>query len=588
MKLKQTFIFILPSLFLSTRGLSEESAQLMMRQSQGWIQVEHESQAQNIYQKILKLPLEPWQRAIVDYDSGYVSMKQEKWPEAIETFSNLLSRKNLSPELLSRLHLNLSLALLGQARSQLQTSTADQPFSAAVTLIPLSLLKEALHEIEEAKKNSCQLAQIEGYANCNEQIALEIETLIKQELSLILKKKVMYQQQHLSLYKQVTLLLQNIQTLQEQLLIWNQKTVPASTSLLLSDHDQNSKFLWQSIGESLKETHDKKWQLFTTSKQNFKNAKNAFNANHREQALTFLALSKQSLSEILTFLPKPSPLVESIESTIFSISEILDQDPIEEKAALELNKEFERIHTLISDSSFDSTHKALMEDSFNTIHQWHQFALRGMKNQNSLASLIFLIGIQQELKRALLLLHQEAESPYLQLRAALIEQRNVLDVTLLADQLTSKESLSPDLITFLQESQKKALTTALPFPKLVIKQQTIRFHSDQNDHCQKKPWDSVMPLFFEGYRYASDANLQIQQATHSLVLALDDQKEAIKKWLLALETLQKEQEPTSEEHLEQHNELKTVQIIQNLQEMEQEDDIPEAKMIPFQTVEKPW
>ena len=289
-------------------------------------------------------------------------------------------------------------------------------------------------------------------------------------------------------------------------------------------------------------------------------------------------------------IPKPSPIWESIEKTLSTINDLLDKDPLPENVVKGLGSELDHIQSLIPNSGLDEAKKNQFLSLIKSAKQWHQFALDSLKqHRTSLDPLIFLTAIQQYLNKILSLFQNDVHTPHQSLQSAIMEQRNALDVTLLTDQLASKEELSSDLRFLLLTSQQRVQTLAKEFPNQVIKWQAAHFFPPAvKPLCQKKPWDQAMPLFYDGYDNASDAVDQIKSASNSLVLVLDDQKEAIKKWLLALENLDKASHENAEEKPAQHAEHNITQVLQNIRDMEFDDTIPQPKPSLIQGVEKPW
>ena len=229
-------ISLILCLLLFTSLNADENIESQIRQAETFFEVNKYDQAESIYQNLLKKPLEPWQRAIVRYNIGYFRLIEGKWQQAIEIYSDLISRKNLSPEISSRIHHNLALALLGQARTFILSSGKDNRFNAASVLIPLSFLKEALRESEEAKDDHCQLEAIEGYPSCSPWESLQkTQMLIKQELSLIMQEKAEYQLHHLSPYQGVNSLIEQIELIRSQLeALQKQKNQPIDLKSLVT------------------------------------------------------------------------------------------------------------------------------------------------------------------------------------------------------------------------------------------------------------------------------------------------------------------------------------------------------------------
>lgn len=151
--------------------------------------------------------------------------------------------------------------------------------------------------------------------------------------------------------------------------------------------------------------------------------------------------------------------------------------------------------------------------------------------------------------------------------------------------------------------QKSALNTASQFPDSIIKEQIAAFRSEneQASHCQCHPWDEVIPLFSEGYDYASGATrgLEEDSSARGTIEAWQIKAEAL--WKEALHKMlstssqskqktpqQEDMPPTSQQKEEQEPQL--YDILQTLQNMEQDDRSRPAfeQATSSQGDDKPW
>jgi Ca-activated chloride channel family protein len=151
---------------------------------------------------------------------------------------------------------------------------------------------------------------------------------------------------------------------------------------------------------------------------------------------------------------------------------------------------------------------------------------------------------------------------------------------------TKRESLGEDpLLNLVVQAQRQAIKTAEPYLSLVLKEQSERFHDLQipwNQRCQAVPWDQVLPLFDRGYQAA-------QEVASVGDLSLPLQKKAVEFWLEAMRRL--EQPPTGAPVPGcpgQQESKENQEVLRNLQEMDQEDQLPKAKASSAPKVDKPW
>lgn len=142
--------------------------------------------------------------------------------------------------------------------------------------------------------------------------------------------------------------------------------------------------------------------------------------------------------------------------------------------------------------------------------------------------------------------------------------------------------------------QQAILQTTDPFMTAIKQEQALRYAKAE---CQKTPWSTALPFFFDGYTYAQQANTLSRQP-HATQERLEElQRRVVSSWRLALAELKSPSESektppqpnqSSAPERTQSKAIPLPQTIQWLQEMESEDR-PRQQTNPTSSgVLRPW
>lgn len=198
-----------------------------------------------------------------------------------------------------------------------------------------------------------------------------------------------------------------------------------------------------------------------------------------------------------------------------------------------------------------------------------QKSLKANKNEQTR---FFLLSLYQWLE--LILAKNNNKEPKSALRAAIEQEMNAIDMTIDMKKIGEEDGSLKEVLLQKQELVRAA---GISFVDVVIIEQKKEF---KKGYCQKEPWHSALPLYFEGYKMALAAAQELNKGT--LVNAIHYQNETLDYWKLALKALET---PPSE--TKASNSLLEKKEIQNLIEMETED-IPQKPQSPPKVVDKPW
>lgn len=166
----------------------------------------------------------------------------------------------------------------------------------------------------------------------------------------------------------------------------------------------------------------------------------------------------------------------------------------------------------------------------------------------------------------------EEKSPEGVLRQMIADQEHNLTMGFLLQQMPSPADEARKILIV---NQQNILKSGEKFLKVSLEEEERAYHEEAL--CQQHPWDTVFPLFNQGYLHAVSASQYLTLTSQDISLATKQQEDAIKKWEEALQQLQekKEQGPADPQASQ------SIQDRFNLiQEMNLEDRIPREPSSP--------
>lgn len=175
-------------------------------------------------------------------------------------------------------------------------------------------------------------------------------------------------------------------------------------------------------------------------------------------------------------------------------------------------------------------------------------SLKALEKGDQRLARLYLMEARQEVKRSEW--KKEKGSALQILRQAIEEQMHALAL--------NRYKAPPSLLT---QAASMVVLQAKPFLPLVFAEQ------QEENSCQKEPWDKALPLFNAGFQKASS-------------ITLADQESVLFDWLAAYNLINDfKPAPETEEST-------LGEVLSNLQQMTQEDTMP--KPIKISQEEKPW
>lgn len=140
---------------LGLQAADEATLERASRRGALYIQVNDLERARSVYQGILTEDLAGWQRDILQYDLGTLSLVQQQWTQALEWFEKVEKPEELGEVFLYRWRFNRALALYGEASSNTLMDDDDRTFlleellaiTEKSTQIPMKSLRTAAKQL---------------------------------------------------------------------------------------------------------------------------------------------------------------------------------------------------------------------------------------------------------------------------------------------------------------------------------------------------------------------------------------------------------------------------------------------------------
>lgn len=581
-------LFFIFTFFVMYSLLGAETPEGLVREALNWEDAGNGERALEIYERILRMQIEPWQRARVRYNMGTVQLKLNEWTKSLEEFNALASRNNLSPEIFLKSRINSAVALIGKSEEWLSALEEQQVLSPLQALVPLSMMKEARNSCQEAHKELCIIKEWQGFNHCPEDDCIElIQGKIFGLMNDILIRKERYQWQNMSLQDALNTLRENIKHFNEAFALVKDTALNPQALQSFKNEFKISIPLWNRLLELSTSLQPQYKNYMVKAAEAFKEASEKFNKG--DIAASFLNMQKTLafLDDARKFLPiLPQPLA-TLERANKKISALLDAElDIDGVRAFKENlQEAYKANNLSLSTSQNNVHPQLWQ-------KWRAWAEAALEKKQNRIALVFLTALQQDLNNAWKsnLSAKANITAQTELKTLIEQQHQALNIALIADPLGSQNQIDANLIMLLSSLQEDVVQNALAYGKQIVNWQKERYEDRQRQSCLEKPWDLVVPAFFMGYLSAAEAKSEFTDALPAFVLALDAQRNAITQWKEALKMLEEsEKEQSTSTASSSSSEAKSADVIvQDLMEMELEDRPSKASGIATPNIEKPW
>lgn len=285
---------------ITTHIYADDTAK-KMQEANAYFETENYAQASNLYQQILQGNIPQWQRALLLYNIGRVSLEEKNWDQAITAFSTIPVADVPNPLLRYYVAHNLVLAYLGKARS-----LKDNPAEAS------KALQQGLQIIDLLNPAYCAIEKTEGAQKCTSVPNLDqLQSYIQQQIVLnaqssqkITLDKVSFQEGIKWLLQGVNDDLQHIEFLAKPQLQDNLRQ--QYQSLFIHETE-----LWTPLWQTLllripKEEQKKRSELYATALENFQKGLENMQKKDLNSSKQAFEASAEALKALLAIPPPPT------------------------------------------------------------------------------------------------------------------------------------------------------------------------------------------------------------------------------------------------------------------------------------------
>lgn len=557
--------------------------------------------ALDLYEKLMEQELNRWESSVIKYNSATALIAKGSYIEAIDQLESISIAKDAPPLIVGPIKANLAVARLSFAQKLFTDLKMAPPLSVDPYNRILRLLQESIKNMSEAESAFCRLGQMEGEAECppSENFsnmralakALQGETLLQSQDFQI--RHATLNNSILSVHYGIDLALSHIDFLKEHQLGHG---LNSQYTALFASQEKSWFPLWEDIQNKLKFGNSEKRDLFEKAKASYWNGVAAMQTGNFDKSREAFAVADSSIFALAKLIWGQNPLLEILHKLLDFYQRVLVQDPVQEQSLISLKTEQERMIQLVK-SSIKEQEQHVQE--FAALDQNLSQSIALTQQGLAVEGRMYLEEADMILKRLLRVVAVPSGSKAEAILSAAIEdQRHSMTLLNLWQRISSGGNASVEARKLLPLAKTSVLKTASSFLQEVFAQEVKEF---KKGHCQKKPWDEVIPLFNRGEEAAIQENNLIGQKFLNAPLASTYGQEALKDWEMALAKMREEPEETSEENQEaaatKQEELSpdlsktsSEQVLRSLQQMELDDrSLKKAPTTGTNTmVPRPW
>jgi hypothetical protein len=535
--------------------------------------------ALEVYDELLKAPLQPWEMKIVKYDSGCVYQASGNNLQAISLFNSISLKQEAFPLLFRNIKTNLAVAYLKEERQVALHSL--ESFSKA-----LFYLWESQAAVASAQTADCLLVKAEGAAECRPALDLvNINDEIKVEFAKVFEGIRTYWIKDATLKEGLPLLVIGTHQMEHFTKLLNKGLLSGK---LLDDYLEFGRMkgeewlpLWE---EQEKLVVDEQFKIqFLKAKNLYKKGLNEMANGALTKTESSLAASGKTLMEFIHTAYGEHPIYERLQMLLVFYQTALLQDPLQISMLAALQNDALEAAELLSDNKLEASNRYLSE------------ALEFLKKGDPHTRLS-LLKAYREVELVLRKVRPPADNlPMVILEDGIEDQRYaiIFNRQLIKLGETSQEE---------EIAQRQVSSDAEAFGSAALAWQIEAFHKKGNftpeDLCQSQPWDEVYPLFDQGRQSVKKALLLQGEA------ALAFQERALDAWQQALQKLKDPKKSTTslckgaqqvqkgqsqQKSGQQTKETPSFeQVAGQLIRMQEEDRLPKKQTGISIEVEKPW
>lgn len=496
-------IFLIPCFCIQ----GEETIASLSSQAEALAEAHDFATASQIYEKLLALPLPPWQKERVLYNIGTLRLEQQHPTEALIFFQKI-NPVNLS---LARFGRNL-LVNEGIAYLQYAQSMAQDPKG---SLDPLAIfITQSLKTFDQAKQLECEELKQES-APCQPSFLLnEWMKTARLQLVALMQRKRQNWMDHTLTESLASLLVLNMQDWMDHVKAFQEK---GSSQVLNYFRHQAQSFIpiWDILQQKDLTVAQKR-----SLEQSFSAFKNALQSLEQRDYSSAFKQWMQSMEVLapLTFQDHAEMRYVGLNYDMLLLQNHLTASSIQEQlkqiAELKVDKE--------------------QADSLEQVKESLQASLNALHNGQQEQAQFYLIAGYSSFQT---LLTNKSTTPADLLQQAIDQTQRTLQLALLTEAMPKEASNQVQAV--LKKQQKRLFAQVAPFVPAVLQDQDIRFHQtkDLNSRCQQTPWDQVIPLYDQGFRLAQNVEQTFQQNSMNFSIIIPAKMQVIQDWKQALDLI---------------------------------------------------
>lgn len=551
-----------------------------LQKAASYYQAKDFSKAEAIYADLLNGSLSLRQIGIVRYNMGTALLAEGKKKEAIETFQTLPFGQIIDPLLTYRLHVNLAIALLGEATEALSASSlSDENYRHAI-----SLFLSGFESLQSAEKASCEYQGLLGKEECSlAQELLDMKAFIKLKLSETLIQERAFQVKEAAPLSALPFLMLSLSELLENVDFIENNPLPEDLKEQYLHRCVEEAETWVPLWKSIDEKGDEK---FRNAYQCYLLVLHFLEKNHLKMIREAIADCQQGLNKIKTAHKEEHFWISGYRILLHLYTDALMQKPLQLSALLGIAILQQQLL-----QSFPVSSSAMGE-----VQENYHSSLGAYFQEKSDVSRIFLGEAAQALKRLIdVSSPQKQESPQQSLNKAIEAQAYAQH--LYQYYLSIKKD--PTVAKIVLQAQQRVVEEAATFLDSAFAAQKNAFQKElvpggKDYRCQYHPWNEVIPLFIEGTHAAQRAALGVVNLSQlESITVSNDQDIALTAWKAGLAKLKEPLQAggckpggaSQESNLENQP---MQDVLTALQEMSQEDRIPSKANEIHKEVFRPW
>lgn len=505
-------------------------------QASQWYQAGAYKRAIDIYREMMVNPLSDWEEMVVRYNTGTALAAEAEWTSAIGAFRSLPITNNPSPWLQRLTQTNMAITSLREAIS-VQDLTRQ-----------IFALRRTLVYISNAREWDCKTKKIIGYEKCPVPGDLDhLQAIAENRLSNALIYVNRYRIDHAGFLNGIPLLLSQVEAMLQNIKFLRENVKGSSLKKEYQKVFVYEAESWLPLWEQLKKRADPP-PSFLAARKNYIYSQLLLRDNDFTGAENYLTDTAKQLKEVMKVEFAAVKEMDLLQNLQQSYQHVLVQDPIQMVNLIGLYHEQQEIIRQIGHPLGDAS-KALV--------QALKFLGEGKQKGTQIQ-----VEISFDAVRKYTWEQSDDLTTISILEAAIASQEHALNIALLNTLEIEQQ----------ENAQKQVLETAAPFIQRVIAEQQDAYK--QNGICLEKPWDTVVPKYYNGLQAARTALISVNP--------IKWQEQALAYWQEALNELKAEKV----EELQEENSMN--QLFEELQQMDQMDQSPKTPPQPSTGEAKPW